>query len=240
MSSWDDVEVDSDGDELLDWLWDIPDRYDVGIEDAEGDEPNTRRFRARPAAAGDTPTEIVDPFNAFSRDQDERYGTGPVAFVAERGGAWSRITVRDIVAVAGVVLVIAGGLGLGYRVFSHKGSSAAKPSNLTVGTPTTAPVTTFDQTFGVVPGGTTTSVPPTTEPVTTSSVPGVILGTTSTTARHTTTTRATVPPTTTTTTTVPPTTTTTESTTTTVATTTSTVPTTSSSIPGSTTSSTTH
>jgi hypothetical protein len=215
MSSWDDVEVDSDGDELLDWLWDIPDRYDVGIEDAEGDVPNARRFRARPAVPGDNPTEIVDPFNAFSRDQDVGYGTGPVPFVAERGGAWSRITVRDIVVVAGVVLVIAAGLGLGYKVFSHQGSNAAKPSKLAVGSPTTGPVTTFDQTFGVVPADTTTSVPPTTEPVTTSSVPAVIAATTSTTARHTTTTRATVPPTTTTTTTVPATTTTEPSTTTT-------------------------
>ena len=33
MSSWDDIEVDTDGDELLDWLLDIPDRYDTGIED---------------------------------------------------------------------------------------------------------------------------------------------------------------------------------------------------------------
>ena len=31
MSSFEDV--DSDGDELLDWLWDLPDRYDLGFEE---------------------------------------------------------------------------------------------------------------------------------------------------------------------------------------------------------------
>jgi hypothetical protein len=203
MSSWDDAEVDSDGDELLDWLWDIPDRYDVGIDDAEVDEPgSTRRFRSRPA-------DVVDPFNGFAQDQDEDFASGAVPLLAYAGRTRSRITARDAVAVAGVVLVIAGGAGIGYRVFAPKGSTPAKQSNLAVGTPSTAPATSFDPTFGAAPGDTTTSVPPTTEAATTSSLPGAIAAVTSTTAvKRTTTTPPTAPPTTPTT--VPPTTTSTE------------------------------
>ncbi len=48
MAPWDDVEVDSDGDELNDWLWDVPERYDVGSED----EPT-----ARPGWLRTTPAE---------------------------------------------------------------------------------------------------------------------------------------------------------------------------------------
>lgn len=239
MSSWDDVEVDSDG-ELLDWLWDIPDRYDVGIDespDAAGaaipDDLRVPAATARywpplPVAPTDSPTVAMSPVSVFA---DGRFDGRPVAMEAT---SRRRFSARDVATVAGVILVVAAGLGIGYSLFAGKGAkSGGTPASVAVGDATTT-VPAFGSTPTTVPGDTTTSLPPTTPAPVASSVPLAVAATSSTTAttlRRTTTTRpppTTLPPptttpiTTTTTTTVPPTTTTTVPATTTTSSTTTT------------------
>ena len=235
MSSWDDVEVDSDG-ELLDWLWDIPDRYDVGIDesrDAAGaaipDDLRVPRAATTAlswpppsAAPADAPTVAMAPVSVFA---DDRFDSRPVAMLAT---SRRRFAARDLATVAGVILIVAAGLGIGYSVFAGKGAkSGGTPASVAVGNATTT-VPAFGSYPTTVPSDTSTSLPPTTPVPVASSVPlaaAATPSTTTTTLRRTPTTR---PPTTTlapptTTTTVPPTTTTTvpPTTTTSISTTTS-------------------
>jgi hypothetical protein len=233
MSSWDDVEVDSDG-ELLDWLWDIPDRYDVGIEESPETGgaaiPDDLRVPAAatalawppPPAPEDSPTVAMAPVSVFA---DGRFDSRPVAMVAT---SRRRFAARDLATVAGVILIVAAALGIGYSLFAGKGSkSGGNPASVAVGGATTT-VPAFGATPATIAVDTTTSLPPTTPAPVASSVPAVVAATSSTTAttvRRTTTTRpptTTLPPPTTTTTTVPPTTTTSITTTTSTTTTTQT------------------
>jgi hypothetical protein len=236
MSSWDDVEVDSDG-ELLDWLWDIPDRYDVGIDesrDAAGaDIPDdlpvpgaagtALSWPPPSAASADSPTVAMAPVSVFA---DGRFDSRPVAMVAT---SRRRFAARDLATVAGLILIVAAGLGIGYSVFAGKGAkSGGTPASVAVGGATTT-VPAFGSTPTTVTGDTSTALPPTTPAPVASSVPLAVAATSSTTAttvRRTTTTRppTTLPPPTTTT-TVPPTTTTTvpPTTTTSIATTSTTL-----------------
>jgi hypothetical protein len=211
MTPWDDVEVDSDGDEMLDWLWDLPDRYDVGIEDdptAPGavvdgaGRPGVRKRVRRPdeaaaaaaapkAAAGpddDRPTLAVDLAEPFD---DVDYGGDTMFAPASRRESWlSRYTTRELATAAAVFLGVIALAGIGYAVTSNKGG-APKPSNLAIGSaPTTATTV-----AGVIatPGAATTSptdttVPPdtttSTPPPTDTSVPGAFGGFTSTTVHQ--------------------------------------------------------
>ena len=236
MSSWDDVEVDSDG-ELLDWLWDIPDRYDVGIDESRdaagaaipgdpampGAGATALSWPPPPAAPADSPTVAMAPVSVFA---DGRFDSQPAAMLAT---SRRRFAARDLATVAGVILIVAAGLGIGYSVFAGKGAkSGGTPASVAVGDTTTT-VPAFGSSPATVPGDTSTSLPPTTPAPVASSVPLAVAATSSTTAttlRRTTTTRpppttlpppttTLPPPTTTTTTTAPPTTTTTISPTTT-------------------------
>jgi hypothetical protein len=211
MGPWDDVEVDSDGEELLDWLWDLPDRYDVGVDDdpvaataapamvAPTGVRKHRRpaFDAAPEAFDDRPTEALDPIETYADDAYE-YGQEydatltPFPLPAPRT---SRFTLRELAAGAAVVLVVVAGIGLGYRLFTNGSGTAGRPSNLAIGTATTT-VTTFDPVVippVVIPttGDTTTTstpptppTPPTTAPLPSSSVPGgLAVGATTSTTR---------------------------------------------------------
>jgi hypothetical protein len=235
MASWEDSEVDSDRDELLDWLWDIPDRYDVGIdEDSEdGDQGAASGVRKRlrrpgegavvggappPLLIDDQPTQAMPTVAAFA-DDDYENALAPL-LAPDRPP--SRFSGRGIASAAVVLLVIVAGVGLGYSLFGKSNSTKTPNHNLAVETPTTTPETTVD--LGAVPLPLVTTTSTTTAATTTSSVAAT---TTSTAVKRTTTTKATT--TTSTTTTVPATTTvaatTTTSSTTTTSTTASSVPT---------------
>lgn len=258
MGPWDGTEVDTDGDELLDWLWDFPERYDVGGDDYASAPVATsvtgvRKHLRRPGGAAappvrapappsgqydDRPTLALDPIVSY---QDEPEAVGYHRFVGDRGRP-RRFTGRDLAAAAAVVLVVAVGAVVGYTMF-HRSSKTPRPANLAIATPTTTnPAPSLLPTVDTTPTSVdaTTSIPPTSVP-TASSVPGAVIGAATSTTRTTPTTRARAKTTTTTTTrTVPPTTTTapTTTTTSTVTTTTSTSSTTTTSTVASTTSST--
>lgn len=210
MTPWDDVEVDSDGDEMLDWLWDLPDRYDVGIEDdptAPGavvhgaGRPGVRKRVRRPdeaaaaavpeAAAGladDRPTLAVDlaePFNDVDYGGDAMFAPG-----SHRESWLSRYTTRELATAAAVFLGVIALAGIGYAVTSNKGG-APKPSNLAIGSaPTTATTVagviatpgaaTTSSTDTTVPPDTTSTAPPPTD----TSVPSAFGGFTSTTVHQ--------------------------------------------------------
>ncbi|MDQ6616653.1 MAG: hypothetical protein M3083_18395 [Actinomycetota bacterium] len=185
MGPWDDAEVDSDGDELLDWLWDLPDRYDVGIEDnplitgvtADGTgEAGIRKHLRRPGedltGTEFSPlTELIDdrpPVAVGSGLPSDRDTTRFAPLAATPSAAYRprRFTPHDRARAAAVLLIVAAGGGIGYLLFGHNGSpKASKPSNLAIGTPQTTvaypvvvpPVITAT----TVPGDTTTSIPAT-------------------------------------------------------------------------------
>ncbi len=208
MTPWDDVEVDSDGDEMLDWLWDLPDRYDVGIEDDptapgavvdDAGRPGVRKRLRRadeamapaavPEAAAwrddDRPTQALDLAEPFD---DADYGDeAMLAPVGQRESWLSRYTSRELATAAAVFLAVIALAGIGYAVVSNNGAPP-KHSNLAIGSePTTATTV-----AGVIatPGAATTSptdttVPPdtttTAPPPTDTSAPGAFGGFTSTT-----------------------------------------------------------
>jgi hypothetical protein len=205
MDPWDDAEVDSDGDELLDWLWDLPDRYDVGYEDdqqgtATGGEAvaaaGVRKHARRPAdnqsnaqggwwsGQADEPTVALDPYD------DERQSPVPVLALSGGRRGPSRFNARDLAAAAAVFLVVTGAIALGYSLL--RGSNKPKSPNLVIANATTTQPTSFDQSVipplaSIPPVDTTTTDGSTT---TVSSVPAVVVGgTTSTTRRATTTTK---------------------------------------------------
>jgi hypothetical protein len=203
MGPWDGVDVDSDGGELLDWLWDFPERYDVGIADeplpaggAVGTSPSGVRKHlrlggaalavgaARPEAlVDDRPTVAMDSIDADDYEEDgSEYP--PTGFIPLRR---RRVSARNLAAAAAVIVVVAAGVGIGYTLFKGKGTSSGKPNNLAISTPSTTLAT-----QSVIPpadttptsSDTTTSIPATTLP-SSSSVPGIIpaASTTTTTGR---------------------------------------------------------
>jgi hypothetical protein len=206
MGPWDDLEVDSDGEELLDWLWDLPDRYDVGVDDDP--EPRavgaasglgaagvTKHLRAAgeapPTAFDDRVTEAIESLAPVA-DADDGYEYDYAAFsqgltVRPRPG---RFTARELAAVAAVLVVIVAGIGLGYSLFNTGAGKGSKPSNLAIGPPTT-PVTSFNPSPGpLVELPTTADTTATSDSTTTTllpaaSVPGVVgVATTSTTVHR--------------------------------------------------------
>jgi hypothetical protein len=174
MSSWDDVGVDTDGDELLDWLLDIPDRYDVGVEDPTGAEltgrsgikkhlrsPGDAPFAASaPVPGDDRPTVAIDSFQA-SGDYDE-YATAPVPIVYGGGGRRRRFSTRSLVGALGVLVIIVAGAAVGFALFGSKGSKT--PKRLVISTPSTLP--------GFTPGTASADNTTTSSSSTTTTVPG--------------------------------------------------------------------
>jgi hypothetical protein len=190
MAPRDDVEVESDGDELLDWLWDFPERYDVGVEEAApppvmlaggagvaagAGMPEVRKHLRRPGDAAvissastgvDRPTVAMDAVDPFEDDEE---GTEFIpALAAERRRR--RLTTRDMATAAAVLLVVAVGVGVGYKLFAGNGSgTTGPPSKLAISSPTTVPPN-LDQ--GVLaPVTTPSSDTTTTTPATTVAAP---------------------------------------------------------------------
>ncbi|MDQ1359014.1 MAG: hypothetical protein QOG44_3387 [Acidimicrobiaceae bacterium] len=210
MGPWDGVEVDSDGDELLDWLWDLPDRYDVGIEDdpepAFADPAATLAVGAVGAggaagvrkhlrAAGEPRATVLDDTVAVEQvapaadtaDDDYEFDYDAAftpAMSAEPRPP--RFTTRELAAAAAVLVVVVAGAGLGYSLFSKGSGKGSKPSNLAIGTPSTTATTLVLNSIPPVTLPTTVDTTPTTGPPVTAtppaSVPGVLPADTTTTA----------------------------------------------------------
>ena len=201
------MEIDSDGEELLDWLWDLPDRYDVGVDDdaepravgassglgaagvakrlrTAGEAPQTA-FDDRATEAVEPVFPVADPDDGYEYDYDGVLSQGLT--VRPRPG---RFTARELAAVAAVLVVIVAGIGLGYSLFNTGSGKGSKRSNLAIGPPTT-PVTSFNPSpaplvdLPTTPDTTATSDSTTTTLVPLPSVPGVVvLATTSTTVHR--------------------------------------------------------
>jgi len=209
MAPWDDSEVDSDGGELLDWLWDLPDRYDVGYEDDQqsAGAASVRKHVRRPAGdapepdgawwsegGNDQPTISFAPIDPVDEDVDTPV---PVMALAARRGS-SRFNARDLAAAAALFLVVAGAIALGYSLL--RGSNKPRSANLVIGNSTTTQPTSFDQSV-IPPVATSASTDTTSTTVgtttTVSSIPAFGVGVTTTTVRRTTTTTKPKPTTTT-------------------------------------------
>src|SRR5580658_8073911 len=98
MAPSDDAAVNGDGDELLEWLWDLPERYDVGIDDDQLGSgpvpavPTVRKHLRKPgeteAAAADAAAEVTptppplripsaSPFRIPSQPSTPTWGPSP-------------------------------------------------------------------------------------------------------------------------------------------------------------------
>lgn len=152
MAPSEDTVVGSDGDELLDWLWDLPDRYDVGFADeprpadagpaAAGVAPVRKHLRRPGGAAATTvaasampddgwPTQGMRAIGApsFSEEDDSEFSSGP-------GGSWGSGG-RRLAVVAAAVLAVAALAGVAFVLFGSK----HKPGGVAIKSPATTATT---------------------------------------------------------------------------------------------------
>ncbi|MGH9124355.1 MAG: hypothetical protein ACRDZ8_06465 [Acidimicrobiales bacterium] len=172
MASWDDTMVENDGDELVDWLWDLPDSYDVGYDDAPptvaagvttvGGATVRKRLRRQgePAEGGssvDWPTQGMDAVAFDAGDRSTEF------LSAHQPRRKRRFTVNSLGAVAAIVFVLLGIVGLAYALL-HNGSSNKIDINASA---TTTSVVQQQVVVPTVPVTSPTDTTPSTTPTTT-------------------------------------------------------------------------